>query len=54
MGLVTPATPVLRGKEAEAFEKKAKANLHKRAPKKEVEEAVKTFLAVIKNSRDLL
>jgi hypothetical protein len=48
MAIPIGTTPVLRGKEAEEFEKKALANQKRRASKKEVEKAAKAFISMIK------
>ena len=49
MATVIAATPTLRGKEADDFEKKANENLTKCADRKTVLRALKTFEGVAKN-----
>jgi len=49
MATLISATPVLTGKEAERFHREALRNVKRKAPKKDVERAVKVFLAVMKN-----
>lgn len=48
MAIAISRTPTLRHKEAEEFRKTANSNRRRRAPKKEVASAVKTFVSVLK------
>jgi len=50
MALPIQPTPVLKGKEARDFIKKAEANKTKRVSKKVIEKAVKIFLSVMKRN----
>ena len=47
MALPIQPTPMLRGKEAEKFRRMEIRNRKKKAPKKEVERAIKTFIDII-------
>ena len=49
MSLPFTATPILIGKEAIEFRKRADRNRTESAPKKDVEEAIRVFLSVINN-----
>ena len=48
MAIAISKTPTLRGKEADKFQKRANANNQKCASKKEVSEAINTFVSVLK------
>ncbi len=48
MAIPISKTPILSGKEAEIFQKKAFFNTRNSAPKKEVEEAARIFISVVK------